>query len=312
MDLVSIVVAVYNAETTLKKCVDSLLSQTYENIEIILAEDCSADGSLSLCREYSQRFPNIRTVNNAENSGVSCTRNKGIDAALGKYICFVDSDDYVEKDYIEKLYDYAEKYQTVPICGFVYHNEYEGRQPVPYRRSVEEEIVSLGRAFELNAQLYLTALWNKLFLLDVIRKNGIRFDGSISIGEDLRFSVEYFQAAKLSEVFVTSETLYHYTKLSGNTLMSDFGLKYTDGALENLELIRNLALPYNSEALAEYEKAVAQTIDGFIYFIVRSKRFSSKDKFDRIRRLRPDFTKKEFRKYRLGNLKEKIYGIFHR
>lgn len=103
MDKISIVVAVYNAEKTLKKCVDSLLNQTYNNIEIILVNDCSKDNSLDICNEYSKVNDNVKVISNERNSGVSNTRNNGIDNSTGEYICFVDSDDYVESNYIEVL-----------------------------------------------------------------------------------------------------------------------------------------------------------------------------------------------------------------
>lgn len=105
MDLISVVVAVYNAENTIKKCVDSLLSQTYDNTEIILVNDCSGDGSLKICREYEATNKNITVIDSKSNEGVSATRNKGIDISKGKYICFVDSDDYVEDNYLERLYE---------------------------------------------------------------------------------------------------------------------------------------------------------------------------------------------------------------
>ena len=163
MDKISIVVAVYNAEKTLKKCVDSLLNQTYNNIEIILVNDCSKDNSLDICNEYSKANDNVKVISNDRNYGVSDTRNNGIDNSTGEYICFVDSDDYVESNYIEVLYYYYQKYNTVPICGFVYHDEYNHEKPVKYSWSGDEGLVSLGEAFRLKSELYLTALWNKLF-----------------------------------------------------------------------------------------------------------------------------------------------------
>ena len=151
MDKISIVVAVYNAEKTLKKCVDSLLNQTYNNIEIILVNDCSKDNSLDICNEYSKANDNVKVISNDRNYGVSDTRNNGIDNSTGEYICFVDSDDYVESNYIEVLYYYYQKYNTVPICGFVYHDEYNHEKPVKYSWSGDEGLVSLGEAFRLKS-----------------------------------------------------------------------------------------------------------------------------------------------------------------
>lgn len=137
MDKISIVVAVYNAEKTLKKCVDSLIGQTLKNTEIILVNDCSKDNSSSICKQYESEYSNVIAIDNPYNVGVSATRNNGIEKAKGDYICFVDSDDYVEPDYLEQLLNNFKKYNTVPICGFIYHDEVNRCEPVKYSWSVE-------------------------------------------------------------------------------------------------------------------------------------------------------------------------------
>ena len=116
MDKISIVVAVYNAEKTLKKCVDSLIGQTLKNTEIILVNDCSKDNSSSICKQYESEYSNVIAIDNPYNVGVSATRNNGIEKAKGDYICFVDSDDYVEPDYLEQLLNNFKKYIQ---CQFV-------------------------------------------------------------------------------------------------------------------------------------------------------------------------------------------------
>ena len=162
MDKISIVVAVYNAEKTLKKCVDSLLNQTYNNIEIILVNDCSKDNSLDICNEYSKANDNVKVISNDRNSGVSATRNNGINNSTGEYICFVDSDDYVEKDYVEILLKaLINNNLQLSICGCEYHNLIDGiTEKFLWKKDESIEIVSLARGFELNDALYLNALCN--------------------------------------------------------------------------------------------------------------------------------------------------------
>lgn len=303
MDKISIVVAVYNAEKTLKKCVDSLLNQTYKNIEIILVNDCSKDNSLDICNEYSKANDNVKVISNERNSGVSDTRNNGIDNSTGEYICFVDSDDYVESNYIEVLYYYYQKYNTVPICGFVYHDEYNHAKPVKYSWSGNEELVSLGEAFRLKSELYLTALWNKLFDRRLIVEKNIRFDTNISVGEDLRFSIEYFDKNNISEVYVLKKPLYHYMKLSGNSLISGFVDDF-DRERESLLLIKNLANKYKENVDKEYEKAIEQVKISMIYLIMREKKFSNKEKFIRIKKINSKFTLIMFVKEKILILKE--------
>ena len=309
MDLISVVVAVYNAEKTLEKCVDSLLNQTYKNTEIILVNDCSKDNSLAICENYAKNNSNILVVDNPKNMKVSATRNNGIKASSGKYICFVDSDDYVEPNYLEVLYSYYQKYNTVPICGFVYHDEVNKCTPVTYKWSRGDELVSLGEAFKLYDELYLTALWNKLFDNEKIKENGILFDENLSMGEDLRFSVEYLAKDEAKEVYVFTAPLYHYTKLSNDTLMSQFAKNGIDGGVENLNLIKSLAQKYNPNVDSIYNEEIEKLKNNLIYFLVRDKEFSRKVKIEKIREFKPDFSKKEYRKHRLIFYKEFIYTV---
>lgn len=308
MDKISIVVAVYNAEKTLKKCVDSLLNQTYNNIEIILVNDCSNDNSLDICNEYSKANDNVKVISNERNSGVSDTRNNGIDNSTGEYICFVDSDDYVESNYIEVLCYYYQKYNTVPICGFVYHDEYNHAKPVKYSWSGNEELVSLGEAFRLKSELYLTALWNKLFDRRLIVEKNIRFDTNISVGEDLRFSIEYFDKNNISEVYVLKKPLYHYMKLSGNSLISGFVDDF-DREKKSLLLIKNLANKYKENVDKEYEKAIEQVKISMIYLIMREKKYSKKEKLTKVRTIDQEYGISNYYKDILNIMKEKIVNI---
>lgn len=306
MDKISIVVAIYNAEKYLKKCIDSLLNQTYKNTEIILVNDCSDDLSLNICKEYSSKYANIYTINNEKNLGVSAARNNGIDVSTGDYICFVDSDDYVEPNYLETLYYYYKKYNTVPICGFVYHDEYNHCRPVEYRWSGGNELVSLGKAFKLNDELYLTALWNKLFDKRLVQKHNIRFDVNVSMGEDLRFTVDYLQKTNEKNVYAFSDTLYHYTKLTNATLMSQFSKQGIQNGVENLESIKELASKFNAEAEKVFIEKVEKLKNNIIYFIVRDKNYSNKEKIIKIREIKPEYSRYDFVRDEGSWLKERI------
>lgn len=311
MDKISIVVAVYNAEKTLKKCIESLLNQTYENTEIILVNDCSKDNSLDICNEYSKANDNVKVISNDRNSGVSDTRNNGIDNSTGEYICFVDSDDYVEPNYLEVLYSNYKKYNTVPICGFVYHDEYNLAKPVTYSWSGNEGLVSLGEAFKLKSELYLTALWNKLFDRRLIVDKNIKFDTDISVGEDLRFSIEYFDKNNISEVYVLRKPLYHYMKLSGNSLMSSF-VDDLDREKDSLNLIKKLAVKYNKNADAEHEKALEQVKTSMIYLIMRDKNLSHNNRITKIKKIDSSFNYKKYFFEKVNVYKEKFYSRFKR
>ena len=115
-DLISVIVPVYNVENYLKRCLDSIINQTYQNIEIILIDDGSTDNSGNLCEDYKKIDNRIKVVHKT-NGGLSDARNTGIKKAKGKYITFVDSDDYVEYDYVEYLYNLIKKYDTnISFC----------------------------------------------------------------------------------------------------------------------------------------------------------------------------------------------------
>ena len=112
---VSIVVPVYNAEKYLPKCIDSILNQTFKNFELILVNDGSKDNSLIICEDYKVSDRRIKVINK-KNEGVSIARNIGINSAKGKYIMFIDSDDWIESNMVEKMYD-AIQNSDIAICG---------------------------------------------------------------------------------------------------------------------------------------------------------------------------------------------------
>lgn len=117
-DLVSIIVPVYNVEKYLKKCVDSIINQTYKNLEIVLVDDGSTDNSRNICDEYAKKDSRIKVIHK-QNGGLSDARNVGIDNSKGKYITFIDSDDTIENDYVEYLYSLLKKYKTkLSICNY--------------------------------------------------------------------------------------------------------------------------------------------------------------------------------------------------
>ena len=131
-ELISVIVPVYNAERTLHRCVSALIEQTYQNIEIILINDGSKDGSLEICRQFELEDPRIRVLDKA-NGGVSSARNAGLDIACGEFAMFCDSDDWAEPDWCEELITHYEEGCLV-MCG----HYVEGEQPyLPYEIKAE-------------------------------------------------------------------------------------------------------------------------------------------------------------------------------
>lgn len=189
-DLISVIVPVYNTEKYLGKCIDSILNQTYKEIELILVDDGSTDSSLEILREYEKLDERVVVITQ-ENRGVSGARNKGLDVAAGKYIGFVDSDDYVSLDMFEYLVGVLEDGNDFAACGWIYETE-EGEI---------EQSTSGGIKRLENRNDILTCMFeqggcapnvcNKLLRGEIIKKHDIRFPEDIRIGEDMIMLCRY-------------------------------------------------------------------------------------------------------------------------
>ena len=181
--MISVIVPVYNSKETLERCVKSLLSQTLKDLEVILVDDGSSDGSGALCNGFSREDIRIRVIHKG-NGGVSSARNAGIEAAKGEYLMFLDSDDYAEPDMAEKMLEGIGD-DDIAICGF--HHHYQGRDivripDVPGQSGEENFLTLYGHGF-------LNMPWNKLYRRELAGK----FDESLSLGEDLLFNLDYLR-----------------------------------------------------------------------------------------------------------------------
>lgn len=181
VEKVSIIVPVYNGEKYIKRCLQSLIDQTYENTEIIVIDDGSTDASGTICDEYTLKYPNFK-VFHVQNSGVSAARNKGIKHADGTYITFVDADDCLEKNMIFKLVALLiETKSDIAGCGFY---QYPGEIPETSKQEKIEELT--GNEFiEKGILSSDTRCWSKLYTKEII--SGEHFDVKFTIGEDMLF-----------------------------------------------------------------------------------------------------------------------------
>ena len=157
--MVSVIVPVYNTSKYLRKCLDSLVNQTYKNIEIIIINDGSTDNSDEIIKEYEQKYNFIKYFKN-ENQGISKTRNFGIEKANGEYILFVDSDDYVDETLIEKAYNYANE-NNLDMVVWDYYQNYDDKKLEEYRLPEFNITNILETPTLLNDLNY--APWNKLY-----------------------------------------------------------------------------------------------------------------------------------------------------
>ncbi|NTJ52570.1 glycosyltransferase [Enterococcus faecium] len=158
---ISIIVPVYKVEPYLRKCVDSILAQTFTDFEVILVDDGSPDNSGKICDEYASKDSRVRVIHK-KNGGLSSARNAGIDVARGKYLGFVDSDDYIEKDMYELLYDNIVKEQAdLSICGI--YDVYEGKKPVNKPTIKKTVTATEGLLLILHGNIISVHAVNKLY-----------------------------------------------------------------------------------------------------------------------------------------------------
>lgn len=209
--LISIIVPVYKVEKYLPKCIESILSQTYSSFELLLIDDGSPDRCGQICDEYARRDARIR-VFHKENEGVSEARNCGLDNAKGDYVTFADSDDWLESDILETLYDLLNKYNVdMSACGLQKEDE-DGNILLRVTANdidVRDRIKMLITLFK-GDKYYSCLSWptNKLYRRSIIEENHIRFDKDIHYNEDRLFIFEYVKYC--SATVFSSFPKYHY------------------------------------------------------------------------------------------------------
>ena len=217
---ISIIIPVYNVYKYIRECIESLINQTYSNIEIILVDDGSNDNSGKICDDYAKKDKRIKVIHK-ENSGVSNSRNVGIEISSGDYIVFVDSDDVVSRDYIKKLFERHNDKRQI-ICKFIEFNK-----EIPnIKLSGNITQIKKDSFIEISKLSLLNTPCCKLYNKKIIKDNKILFDENISIGEDLLFNLEYLKY--INEVYILDEYLYYYRRSETNTLTTKYNEKSMD------------------------------------------------------------------------------------
>ena len=229
---ITVIVPVYNTKKFLTRCVNSILKQSYENLEVIIIDDGSTDGSAQVCDELSKSDKRVRVIHQ-KNKGIATTRNIGIELARGKYLCFIDSDDYIENNYVEMLVGNIHE-NAVTFCGYFVDTYKENGNiasiPKIYRKENGNEISNnLVYVFH---QGFLSVIWNKIYDVSRLRENNIKFDEKLSLGEDLLFNLGYLKTG-IEKIQSVDNSLYHYIKRGTESLDN----KYRSDFLEIQERI---------------------------------------------------------------------------
>lgn len=232
--LISIIVPVYNVEKYLPECFDSLKNQSYGNLEIILVDDGSNDSSTHLCVQYAQEDRRVKVLHK-KNAGLGLARNTGLEAAKGKYVAFIDSDDFVHTDMILKLYqELRDTGCDTSYCGYSHYYEdgHNIEMPALYNHKVFNkdniienillEMIS-GIPSAKNEVLLSMSVWHALYSLELIQKFNIRFPSEREyMSEDIIFDIAYLQ--KSQGVCYISEPLYFYRCDNPNSLTHRYSL----------------------------------------------------------------------------------------
>ncbi len=223
---VSIIVPIYNAEATLRRCVDSVLSQEFSDFELILADDGSRDGSGAICDGFAQADGRVRVLRK-ENSGVSDTRNQAMALARGEYLQFLDADDWITPNATKLLVRAAREH----ACDLVISDFYRvvgGR--VSPKGDIDEDRPLTREEFaahmmENPADFYYGVLWNKLYRRDIVTEHGLRMDPEISWCEDFLFNLEYIRHTR--RVFALQVPVYYYVKTKGSLASQGMSISKT-------------------------------------------------------------------------------------
>lgn len=281
MKKVSIIIPVYNSEKYISKCLDSVLNQTYKNIEILVINDGSKDNSINILKEYEKKDKRIILIDK-ENEGVSKTRNLGINKASGEFIMFIDNDDYIDKDYI-----------------FNYMNNYKDEDIIigSYKRTNTEDKILFKYDLNTNSdwsKYVVLAPWAKLYKRDFLVKNKIEFF-SYGIGEDVYFNLLCYSKTNKIKIINNNEYNWFYNDKSvSNT--NQRGLKNSVDItvlLNKLLGFININDKYNQYFLERY----------IYWYLLFSGRSAKKEDFQ-----------KEYYKYldwlNKNNIKSKVKVLF--
>ena len=275
-NIISVIVPIYKVEKYLCRCIDSILEQTYTNLEIILVDDGSPDKCGEICDQYEKKDKRIRVIHKT-NGGLSDARNTGLDAATGQYIAFVDGDDFIRKDMYEKMYASIKKYNAdMSICNFKYIGERGedifDNQDLPIKDGVLSGTTILFEKMLNNKPWYWVTAWNKLYKRSLF--SDIRFPVGKTHEDEF---IIHKLLLKSNNVACVNDMLYYYVQRSDSIM----GTKYSVKNLDYVEALfgRILACLYwdkLSEACVYCNIAILNFIKGYSLLELKDKEVKDK------------------------------------
>ena len=230
-DLVSIIVPVYNVEKFIEKCTKSLMNQTHTNIEIILVDDGSPDNSPEIIDRIAMVDRRVHVIHQ-QNEGVSAARNAGLKYASGKYVMFVDGDDWVDSDYVSYFLTLVS--ETGALIGMNKNNYSTGKIKTNEKRYT----VNAEMAIEwIYSDEIFVAVWNKIYSRELLENNSIYFDSTIWYGEGMLFNIQCLQY--VDTVAIGEKSVYHQT-FNPDSAMRKFNLKSNLCGIQSLDIQKTI------------------------------------------------------------------------
>ncbi len=250
MPKISVIVPVYNVAPYLARCLDSLRNQTLQDIEIICIDDKSTDISLEILREYARKDTRIHVIAKKKNSGVSAARNAGIDAAHGEYIGFVDSDDFIDKDFYEKLYNTAHKNDVdMARCGYK-ETLVNGKTTV--YDGIVYDVQQNGKWFCMHQA------WCAIYRTKMLKIHKIKFPTDIKYAEDLMFLT--FCVAAANNVIAITGIYYHYMRRNDSLDAPNLSLEKISDLITSCKAIAHVYNTSNNISYNDYVTCYATVI----------------------------------------------------
>jgi len=250
---ISVIVPIYNVESCLRRCLDSLVNQTLKDIEIICVNDCSLDKSLAILKEYAKKDERVKIINFEKNYGVSVARNSGMKIAKGEYIGFCDPDDYVDLDFYEKLYELANE-KNADIA--------KGVWKVTGIRQNMELITNFNELILKHKGYFSYQFYTAIFRNKMLKKYRVKFPVGKILGQDVCFSSYAGIVAK--NIYVLNNTFYNYV---GRDNSSTASVHHSCKKMYSLIKCRSIALDRLDKAAKKDKNYIDVYIDVYIQFI---------------------------------------------
>ena len=231
---ISFVVPVYNSEAYIARCLDSILNQSYENVEAVCIDDGSSDGSAAILDDYLRRYPTKMIVEHRVNAGAAAARNRGIELSTGDYLTFVDNDDWLDADFAQALVGAAQKDDAEVVCSGY-------RRPNSEGKVILEAVPSPSDEW---GPYVVEAAWAKLYRLDYVRRNGFMFLDT-NIDEDLYFSLPAVELAERLVIlpYCGYNWFYNEGSVSNTSQRSSKGLRFEETLDAILAMLGEKGIP---------------------------------------------------------------------